>query len=63
MVSEFKFGDRVRILNAAPPYPRGSAGTVVEVFSGWQDLCSVVLDDDPDALPAAFTSNELEAES
>lgn len=62
-MSEFKFGDRVRILNDAPPYPRGSAGTVIEVHPRFKYAYSVVLDDDPDALPAAFTGDELEAES
>lgn len=62
-MSEFKFGDRVRILNDAPPYPRGSAGTVLEFHPWFQYGYTVVLDDDPDALPAAFSGDELEAES
>jgi ribosomal protein L21E len=66
-VMKFKTGDRVKVTVDSPPgWPgawgaaKGEAGVIVDVPG---TTYGVLLDNDPDQMPAAYDESELEAES
>lgn len=66
---KFKIGDRVKTTVDSPSAwrngfdaPAGSAGTVTNTHPRWNSY-SVLLDADPDRMSAAYSKDELEAES
>lgn len=66
-MAKFKVGDRVRVTvttqglwMGAWNAPKGSAGAITSVYA---TSYGVLLDDDPAQMPAAYSKDELEAES
>lgn len=69
VMTEFKLGDRVKVTVESPPrwagaftIPVGSVGTVHSIHVHSSSY-GILVDDDPDQMPASFSVSELELES